>query len=232
MTGCWDPALTIDHYPDLPLYYNNKELINLIWWQAVQRSPLYRLFFPLVFLSINPPCLFCPSPTLPVRALHRSWTSSGPWMAHCYAFSSVGRMSRCHEQPHLWSPRKAGSPHSARGCKLHPANTQTLRAQLSPGSFEHHWKEQNISWFCLNEDRLSGGGGKWPRGARPWPRRRDHAWTAGLWTSYPCVPGVNSLVTAWGQPAMRIHFLANWRTCFDWVPVARWPCGDGRWYPL
>lgn len=35
-----------------------------------------------------------------------------------------------------------------------------------------------------------------------------------------------------GQPAVRGRLLVNWRTCFDWVPVARLPHGDWRWHSL
>lgn len=104
-----------------------------------------------------------------------------------------GRLSRCYEQPQHQSLHEVGSSHSTQGRKLHPANTQTLCAQVSLDSFEHHWRSMAYPDFVSEKTGLRQRG-KWPCGARPWPRRRDHAWTAGLWTSYPCVPGVNSLV--------------------------------------
>ena len=85
------------------------------------------------------------------------------------------------------------SSYSTRGRKLHPANTQTLCAQLSFGSLEHHWRSVACPDFVWVKTGFWQRG-KWPRGARLWPRRRDHARTAGLWTYYPGVPGVNSLV--------------------------------------
>lgn len=156
---------------------------------------LHIIFLFFLQKTINLSCLFCPSPTLPVQALHRSWTSSGPWMAHCYVRSSVAVWADATSSRKHRSLHKAASSHRTRGRKLHPVNTQTLCAQLSFSSLEHHWRSiayPDLVWVRIG----SGQRGMWPRGARPWPRRRDHARTAGLWTSYPCAPGVNSLVAA------------------------------------
>lgn len=121
-------------------------------------------YFLLFFLSpsTSPVSFALLLPFLSKRLL-RSWTSSGPWMAHCYARSSVASVSRCHEQPQHRSLHKVGSSHSTRGRKLHPANTQTLRAQLSFRQFRAPLKEHSMSWFCLSEDRgFSGSGGSGP----------------------------------------------------------------------
>lgn len=39
---------------------------------------LFKRFSSFLIKSINLSCLFCPSVTLPVQTLLRSWTSSGP----------------------------------------------------------------------------------------------------------------------------------------------------------
>lgn len=153
------------------------------------------LFFRLLVKSINLSCLFCPSPTLPVQALLRSWTSSGPWMAHCYACSSVA----------VWAD--ATSSRNTGPCTRLVARIQHEAVNYIPRTH----KQSALKWVSAVRRAIegawhiliwfewrpvSGSGGKWPRGARPWPRRRDHTWTAGLWTPYPSVPGVNSLVAA------------------------------------
>lgn len=158
-------------------------------------SLLYLDFFFFFVLYIDLSCLFCPSPTpsCPSSSSQSDifWPLNGtllrPFLGGC--------VSRCHEQPHLWSLHKCGSSHSTWGRKLHPANTQTLSAQLSFSSLEHHWRSIACPDFVWMTTAFRQWG-KWPHGVRPSPRQRDHAQTAGLWTSYPCVPGVNSLVAA------------------------------------
>lgn len=129
-----------------------------------------------------------------------------------YSFLS-GHVSRCREQQHLWSLQMAASSQWTWGRKLHPANTQTLCAQLSFGSLGHHWRSKACplfpSLFFLFERRLLAVG---PRGAWPWPSRRDHERPAGLWTYYPCVPGVNSLVAAGVNRQEVVLHWATWLT--------------------
>lgn len=128
----------------------------------------------------------CPSSSSQLDVI---WPVNGTLL---YAFLG-GHLSRCHEQTQHWSPHKVGSSHPTRARKLRPANTQTLRAQPSLSSLGRHWRSiayPDLVWVWTGFRQR----GKWPHCAQPWPRRRDHAWTAGLWTSYPCVPGVNSLV--------------------------------------
>lgn len=145
----------------------------------------YKVHQPLLsFLPFS--CPSCPGSSSQLDII---WPVNGTLL--CWFLSD--RLSRCHEQPQHWSLHKVGSSHSTRGRKLHPVNTQTLCAQLSFGSLEHHWRSIAYPDFVWVKTGLRQRG-KWPRRARLWPRRRDHARTAGLWTSYPCVPGVNSLV--------------------------------------
>lgn len=196
--------------------------VSLVWFL---RFILIFFFFGCLVKSINLSCLFCPSPTLPVQALLRSWTSSGPWMAHCYACSSVA----------VWAD--AMSSRISGPCTKLVAHIQHEAVNYIPLTHKHsalNWVsavlstiETSIAFpdFVWMKTAFRQWG-KWPHSSWPWPRRGDHTRTAGLWTSYPCVPGVNSLVAAWGQPAVRSHFLVKCRTCFDWVPVARWPHGD------
>lgn len=67
----------------------NETVVTLFFFIKCVPGCFFFFVFSSSRKSINLSCLFCPSPTLPVQALLRSWTSSGPWMAHCYACSSV-----------------------------------------------------------------------------------------------------------------------------------------------
>lgn len=169
-------------------------------WNALLslRFLLFILIFLLLRLSckVHRPLLSllpfsypsCPSSSSQLDII---WPLNGTLL---WSFLS-GRVSRCHEQPQLWSLHKSGSSHSTRGRKLHPVNTQTLCAQLSFSSLKHHWRSIAYPDFVWMKTAFRQWG-KWPHGVRLSPRQRDHAQTAGLWTSYPCVPGVNSLVAA------------------------------------
>lgn len=172
---------------------SSTSLLQLVHW--VLSSLAFFLLFLLKFfgMSIKLSCLGCPSLALPVRAVLRSWTSSGPWMAHCYARSLAA----------VWADAMSSS--STGPCTRLVACMQYKAVnyiQQTHQCFALSWvsavksaTEGAPHILNLFEWRpLSSSGGSGPHAARPWPRRRDQARPAGLWTSYPGAPEVNSLM--------------------------------------
>lgn len=119
-------------------------LIKIFFFFFLSCKVRQPLLSPLPF---SYPC--CPSSS----QLDVIWPVNGTLL---YSFLS-GHVSRCREQQHLWSLQMAASSRWTWGRKLHPANTQTLCAQLNFGSLGHHWRSIACPlffpcFFCLNED--------------------------------------------------------------------------------
>lgn len=188
-------------------------------------SGLFRCLHWDLFLvkSVSCACLFCPCATLPVQTLLHSWTSSGPWMAHCYTGSSVAVWADAMSSRNTGPCTRLVSTHSPPGRKLRPANTQTLCAQL-----RRHWRSA-ASWFLFERnERFQAAGEVAPRRtiAALAKRSRTDSWALNF---LPRCSWGQQLGGREGQAAVRGRLLVNCRTCFDWVPVAWLPHGGWRW---
>ena len=189
---------------------------------------LYR-FFSFFYKVHQPPLSFlpfsCPSCPSSSSQLDVIWPVNGTLL--CSLLS--GRLSRCHEQPQHWSLHKVGSLHSAQGCKLHPANTQTLCAQLSFSSLEHHWRSIAYPDFVWVKTSFRQRG-KWPLWCTTMAYTKRSCTDSWALNFLPRHSWGQQLGGRRGQPAVRGHLLVNCWSYFDWVPVARLPHSDWRWY--
>lgn len=112
--------------------------------------------------SINLSCLFCPSPTLPVQALLHSRTSSGQWMAHCYACSSVAAGADAMSSRNTGPCTRLVARIQREAVNYIPQTHKHFALNWVFGSLEHHWRGIAYPDFCLSEERFHVSRGSGP----------------------------------------------------------------------
>jgi len=155
-------------------------------------------------------------------------------MAHCYARSSVAARADAASSRDTGPCTRRVAPHSTQGRKLHPANTQTLRAQLSLGSLERHWRSRACPDFVWVKTGFRQRGGGAPAAHDCGLDEEIAHGQLGFELLTPAFPGS----TAWWPRGST----SKQEAVFQWTgglvlsgspwhdyPVARLPRGDWRW---